>query len=257
MRTRNIIALGLFVVFYIAFGIYLTAHQEGIIYRPSSQDFHSCAAFATAEKVTYQGTRMYVELVDEAPTVMLYHGNAGSACDRHIYADIFSRAGLGYVIVEYAGYSNDTRVPSHKLLQQDVRHVIAYLDESEISPVYVVGESIGTGVASYHASLQSPEKVLLISPFTDLQAIAAERFWFYPTSLLVDNAFDNEATLQNYSGEIKIIHGTADDIIPYKLGDGLFQSLGGDKILVPIEGAGHNNLFTYEEMYQAIHGFLK
>lgn len=257
MRKRNIRALIIFAIFYVAFGVYLTLNQEKVTYHPFAQDFSSCDGFIEAEKVSYQDTRMYVKLIEDKPTVVLYHGNAGSACDRKFYANIFSQAGLGYAIVEYAGYSNDTREPSHELLKRDVEHVVDYLEENQISPVFVAGESIGTGAASYHTYLEAPERLLLVSPFTDLRAIAKNRFWFYPTSILVNNAFDNVTALQNYSGKTVVIHGTADDIIPYKLGDRLFQSLGGDKVLAPIEGAGHNNLFTYEETYQKINEFLE
>jgi len=257
MRKRSIRALGIFAVFYVIFGIYLTLNQEKVVYHPFPQDFTGCEKFSEAEKVTYQDTRMYVNLVEDKPTVVLYHGNAGSACGRKFYADIFSQAGLGYVIVEYTGYSNDAQEPSHELLKRNVAQVVAYLDENEISPVFVVGESIGTGAASYHTSLKAPEKLLLISPFTDLEAIAKNRFWFYPTSILVDNAFNNVTALDNYSGETMIIHGTSDNIIPYKLGNRLFQSLPGNKKIISVEGAGHNDLFTYESTYQAIKEFLK
>lgn len=256
MTRRNLRALGIFLLFYVGFGVFLVFSQEKIVYQPAVQDFTACTAFSAAEKVESEGTRMYVNVIPKQPVVVLYHGNAGSACDRYFYAEQFSLAGYGYVVVEYAGYSNDSRIPSHKLLKQDVRNVIAYLEERGTTPVYVVGESIGTGLASYHASLEPPERLLLISPFTDLQAVAAERFWFYPTSLLVDNAFDNTQALSNYDGETMIIHGTSDTIIPYQLGEALFASLAEKKEFVTIGGAGHNNLFTYPAMYQALQLFL-
>lgn len=257
MRKRNILALGVFVMFYVALGVYLTLNQEKVAYHPFSQDFESCASFVGVEKVAYQGTRMYVKNLGGKPTVVLYHGNAGSACDRYFYADMFSKIGYGYIIVEYAGYSNDERKPSHELVKQDVEHVVSYLEESEPSSVFVVGESIGTGAAAYHTSLSSPEKLLLISPFTDLKDIARNNFWFYPTSIMVHNAFDNVTALKSYTGNTMVIHGTADNIIPHKLGEKLFLSLSGDTEMISIEGAGHNDLFAYEETYTKINEFLK
>jgi len=197
MKKRNIVALAIFALFYISFGVFLTLNQEKIVYHPFEQDFASCSNFASAEKITYQGTRMYVSTTT-GPTVVLYHGNAGSACDRYFYAAQFVQAGYGYIIVEYAGFSNDPREPSHELIKQDVGNVIAYLQSENTEESIVVGESIGTGFATHHARLHPPERLLLISPFTNLSDIAKERFWFYPTSLLVDNALDNVASLKNY-----------------------------------------------------------
>lgn len=255
MQKRNKIVLAIFAIYYVSFGILITLYQEKIIYHPNSQDFKGCVDFQDAEKVSYLGTRMYVKDTDK-PTIVLYHGNAGSACDRSFYADIFTQAGYGYIIVEYAGYSNDVVKPSHELIKQNVQDVVAYIKENDISSVTVVGESIGTGIASFHASLQSPDTLLLISPFTSLADIAKSRFWFYPTSILVDNAFDTVSFLTQYKNPVTIIHGNKDTIIPHKLGKKLFELLQTQKEFITIHGAGHNDLFVYPETYTAITDFL-
>lgn len=211
--------------------------------------------FAEVEKVVYEGTRMYVSGTEKS-LVVLYHGNAGTACDRAFYAALFKEAGYDYLIVEYAGYSNDPRTPTHDLIKQDARNVIAWLAAENSTDITLVGESIGSGVASYHAALAPPEKLLLITPFTDLQAVARQRFWFYPTSLLVDNAYDNVLNLTAYAGPTHIIHGAEDTLIPYRLGRNLYNTLQGDKVFVTIEGAGHNNLFQFDETVTAILTFL-
>jgi len=255
MHKRNTRALSIFAIFYISFGIFITVYQEKVIYHPNEQSFENCPALVSAKKITHQDTRMYVSNTDR-PTIVLYHGNAGSACDRDLYTNIFTQADHGYILVEYAGYSNDSRTPSHDLMKQDVKNVISYLEQENISDVTVVGESIGTGAASYHTSLSVPKKLILISPFTNLKDIAKDRFWFYPTKLLVDNAFDNREALQEYTGKTLIIHGNEDDVIPYELGNKLFESISSKKDFITIEGAGHNNLFTHQETYAAIHDFL-
>ncbi len=126
------IAIGIFVVFYVVFGVYLTINQENIIYQPWSQDFDSCIGFKDAQKVTHNGTRMYVRS-GERGVVVLYHGNAGSACHRDFYAEQFIKAGYGYIVVEYAGYSNDTRKTTHKLVKQDVVNVVSYIKKQKLT----------------------------------------------------------------------------------------------------------------------------
>lgn len=256
MKKRNKIAIYIFLAFYVLSGTYLTVNQERLIYHPNTQDFESCSAFENAEKVTYKGTRMYVDRGGEG-IVVLYHGNAGSACDRYFLADEIKKSGQGYVVVEYAGYSNDFGKPSHERIKQDVRNVSEYLEKEKITKVLVLGESIGTGAASYHASITNPYRVVLISPFSSLRDIAKKSFWFYPTSLMVDNAYDNVALLDNIDGPITIIHGSDDKIIPQELSRKLFKSINTNKkTYVSIPGAGHNNLFsfpnTYEELQKAL-----
>jgi hypothetical protein len=255
MQRRNKIAVGIFAVFYISFGTWLTLNQERIVYQPGTRDFASCPAFLSAEKVTHNGTRMYVSGTD-LPVAVLYHGNAGSACDRAGYAQLFAETGYDYIIVEYAGYGGDARTPTHTLIKQDARNVIDWLEQNNITNITLVGESIGGGVAAYHTSLAPPAKLLLITPFTDLAAVASQRFWFYPTSLLVENAYDNVTNLATYPGPTHIIHGKEDQLIPYSLGRELYDSLSGDKTFVSIENAGHNNLFAAPETFEAIEEFL-
>lgn len=256
MQRRNIIALTIFAVFYISFGAYLTLFQERVIYIPNSQDFFACPALADATAVIASGTRLYAKLDGDRPTAVLYHGNAGSACDRAMYAELFLQAGLGYVLVEYAGYSDDPLPPTHDRIKDDVRNVIAYLDEQGVKEAVVVGESLGTGVASYHASLAPPSALILITPFTDMQTLASSRFWFYPTSFLVNNAFDNVAALENYEGKVLIIHGERDTIIPYRHGQTLYESLGVNATFVIVANANHNDLFLYDETFLTLQDFL-
>jgi hypothetical protein len=256
MQRRNQIAIGIFAIFYVSFGVFLSLNQERIVYQPGSRDFATCPAFANTEKVTHNDTRMYVSGFD-LPVVVLYHGNAGSACDRALYAQLFAEAGYDYVIVEYAGYGNDPRIPTHALIKQDVRNVVDWIEQNDITNITLVGESIGGGVAAYHTSLAPPAKLLLVTPFTDLAAVASGRFWFYPTSLLVKNAYDNVANLADYPGPTHIIHGQDDQLIPYALGRELYESLSGDKTFVTIENAGHNNLFASPKTFAAIEEFLR
>lgn len=255
MKKRDQIALSIFAIFYVGFGFFLYINQERIIYRPFPQDFARCPNFAATERVTTNGTRMYVSETNE-PVVVLYHGNAGSACDRSFYANLFAQAGYGFAIVEYAGYSNDIRQTTHDLIKADVRNVITYFENEGRVIAGVVGESIGTGPATYHATIAPPAQLLLITPFTDLTALAQDRFWFYPAGWLVDNAFDNVANLEQYEGRVGIIHGTDDGVIPYRLGQELYETINSEKTLFRIEGADHNDLFSYTETTAALLSFL-
>lgn len=242
---------------YFVYGAYLALRQERIVYQPTPQDFASCASFAKAEKIAQGGTRMYFK--DNGPRlVVLYHGNFGSACDRAFYAEMFDRAGYSYLIPEYAGYSNDVVSSSHERTKQDVEHVVDFLRTRNFSETIVVGESVGDSFAAYHASLMPPQKLLLISSFKDFAAIARTHFWYYPTSLLVKNPFNNVGFLKDFTGEVRLVHGDQDDIIPLALGQEFFAELKTPrKELIVIKSAGHNDLFAFPETYQAIESFLK
>ena len=253
---RDKIIILIFVIFYVTFGFLAFFFQAKIIYHPNQQDFITCPAFATSEKLDLNGTRAYFKR--NGPNIVIfYHGNAGSACDRGFIADIFEANSYSFLFPEYTGYSNDTRKPAHDLLKNDVKNIVEYLKNQKYQEIVVAGESIGAGLASYHVSLSAPDKVLLISPFSSLLDIAKNRFWFFPVNLITDNAFINTELLKNFKKEIFIIHGEEDTIIPQKLGQKLFDSLDNqNKKIIVIPEAGHNDLFNFSEMEKAIQNFL-
>lgn len=256
IKKRDKIAIAIFIIFYICFGLLISLNQERVVYRPSQQDFDTCAQFNAAKKVTHNGTRMYVT-PGYRGIVVLYHGNGGSACDRAFFAEEILAAGYGYIVPEYAGYSNDTRRPTHDLIKKDVQNVIDYLAQQDIREHIVIGESIGTGVAAYHVSLVEPERLLLIAPFASLADLAQRRFWYYPTRHLVNNAFDNIELLREYQRPITIVHGEKDMIVSQSSSKKLYSALQSlEKKYISVPNVGHNNLFYAQEAYPALREFL-
>ncbi|MHB1117934.1 MAG: alpha/beta hydrolase [Minisyncoccota bacterium] len=252
---RNI--LWVFLVAYVVYGAYLVFSQERIIYQPTPQDFATCVELAQAEKVTYEGTRMYFK--NNGPrVVVLYHGNYGSACDRAFFAELFEEGGYSYLLPEYAGYSNDTVSPSHERIKKDVEHVTRFLTAKNFSDVVVVGESVGVRFASYHTSLSRPQKILLIASFVSLTDVARNAFWYYPVALLMNDPFDNARLIGDFPGDVVLLHGGKDNIVPLKSGEKLFEHLAApNKKLMVVPEAGHNDLFLFPESWQAIRDFLK
>jgi fermentation-respiration switch protein FrsA (DUF1100 family) len=87
--------------------------------------------------------------------------------------------------------------------------------------------------------------------------VAKKHYWFYPTSILVTNAYDNTILLSTYRNPVTIIHGDMDTIISHELGQKLFSSLDTQKEFVTIEDAGHNDLFSHQQTHTAVVDFLK
>jgi pimeloyl-ACP methyl ester carboxylesterase len=257
----------LFLIFflaYIGYGAYLFFSQRGLIYYPNypaRSDFYDCPAFADAEKVDVNGTRAYYKPADEKVAVV-YHGNAGSACDRSYLRSVFERAGYAYLFVEYAGYAGDMRKPSRALLLKDAENVIAFLEAKNYRKVTLFTESIGVGVASYHASLSPPDQMLFMTPFDSLANVAKSHFPFsvYPVSFMLrfsGENYENMAHLQNYQGRLMVIHGAKDSVIPIKLGRALFDTMRApDKKFITIDDAGHNDIYHFERVWEGIDGFL-
>ena len=256
ITKTTIILFVILVVVYISMGLMLYFRQKEIIYYPTKQDFDACRAFAQAEKLNMNGTRAYFERNTDTVAVF-YHGNAGSACGRTYIKRFIEGAGHSYLIVEYAGYSNDKRKPSKELLFQDAENVTKFIEENNFQKVLLIGESLGSAVAAHHANVGRYDAMLLLTPFDSLANVAQSAFPHYPAKWLLKEDYDNVAMLKD-KDNIWIMHGTRDRVIPIKRSKALFEELEGqNNEYHEVPGAGHNNLFGFEETIKIVNSFVE
>lgn len=236
--------------------------HRSMIYHPNliKSDFYDCLAFEDGEKINTNGTRAYYKNISDR-IIVVYNGNAGSACDRSYLKSIFEEHEYSYLFVEYAGYGGDDKKPSRELLFKDAENIISFLKEKNYIEIVLFAESIGSGVASYHATLMSVDKMLFIAPFDSLINVAKTKFPVYPIFILEKFSkenYDNLVLLLGYEGELRIIHGTKDKIIPFKHGKALFENINiANKKFIAIDGAGHNDIYNFERTWKSISDFLR
>ncbi len=247
----------IFLTVYVLFGIFLFMNQKSILYYPTHQNFETCESFQDYQKINHNGTRFYLKENSKDKIIVYYHGNAGSACDRSLSKETFEQNNASVIFVEYAGYSNDTVKPSQKLILQDVENVHNYIKQNSYKNIIVYGQSIGSGAASYHASLNNVDQLILATPFSTLKELAQSKYIIYPTALILTERYNNLEWLKNYQGDILIIHGNNDQIIPHKFSQKLFNQLNTkNKEYVLIKKAGHNDIWSFPEFKNKISEFI-
>jgi alpha-beta hydrolase superfamily lysophospholipase len=107
-------------------------------------------------------------------------------------------------------------------------------------PICVVGESIGSGPASFLCSLpQPPAKLILVVPFDKLADVAADALPFLPVRLMIFDRWNNTESLRDYHGPIEIFGAKNDEVIPVKHAAALAGNLPAAKFHI-IRG-GHND----------------
>ena len=187
---------------------------------------------------------MYV-VESSSDVVVYYHGNAGYACDRSSIKETFEKTGLSVIFVEYTGYSNDDKKPSMKVILKDVENVHDYVKKFRNVTVY--GQSIGSGAASYQASLGGVDKLMLVTSFTSFADVGQSKYFMYPVKLMITENYDNVKWLKDYKVNVLIIHGDRDFIIPSKHSLRLYERLKTEKKdYVLIQGKGHTYIWDSE-----------
>jgi uncharacterized protein len=179
--------------------------------------------------------------------LVIFHGNAGFAQHRVYYRDGFGSvddAPWEVYVFEYPGYGARPGSPGEPVFVAAGREALDVLWQADERPVFLLGESLGSGVACQLAS-EFPDRVaglILTTPFTSLADVAARHYPIFPVRLLLRDRFDNVKALANYGGPVGVLLAERDEIIPAEIGRRLFDGYDGPKRLWVQEGATHNTL---------------
>jgi pimeloyl-ACP methyl ester carboxylesterase len=164
--------------------------------------------------------------------VLITYGNGSSATGSAHYADdIQNIAAFDVFILEYPGYEDRPGSPSQKNLFDAADDAFQMLPTNK--PVYLVGESLGSGVASHLAGTY-PDKIaglVLLSPFNSLTSVAQNHMPILPVWLLLVDRFPSEKYLRNYHGKAGITVDGKDQVVPEKFGLRLYDGYAGPKKL--------------------------
>jgi pimeloyl-ACP methyl ester carboxylesterase len=180
-----------------------------------------------------------------APTVVHFHGNGEDLGGQAWLVDALSRRGLGVLAVEYPGYG-----PSRgATLGEDAIYAAAetalrYLAERGVAQQSIVlqGQSLGSGVAVEMARRGYGARLILIAPYTSMVDMARLVLPFLPVRWLVRDRYESDRKAPGISLPALVIHGTKDEVIPFRMGRRMAELLPHAE-LFPVSEAHHNDLF--------------
>lgn len=174
--------------------------------------------------------------------LVVFHGNAGTALDRVFYAESFA-ADAEVWLFEYPGYGDRPGAPSREAFLASAAAALDALAAADPRPLYLFGESIGSGTAAELAG-RFPEQVagvVFMIPFARLADVAARLVRALPARWLLRDDFDNVAALRGYRGPIVVVVAERDEVVGADEGRRLHETYAGPKTLVMMPGAGHND----------------
>jgi len=203
------------------------------------------------ELVTEDGVRVFVwHVTTRQPriaTILFFHGNGGNVFHRAEHIDGMAAQGLDVVLLEYRGYGKSTGIPSEDGLYRDAEAAYRYVTEDRgVDPHEIVlyGESLGSAVAVEIATRRVVSGLVVTSGFTSVREVGRLYYPFLPAAAfrLISHRYETLEKIGKLAIPVLVIHGTQDSIIPFSMGQTLFESLAGPRHWLPIEGADHNNV---------------
>jgi pimeloyl-ACP methyl ester carboxylesterase len=178
---------------------------------------------------------------------LMLHGNGGQAAQRDYVLPCLSDRD-SFFVLEYPGYGGRPGQPSTQSINRAAAEGFDCLRrEFPGTPLSVLGESIGSGPASYLAGrTDPPAKVILVVPFDTLANVAAEKMPIFPVRLILRDHWDNVRALAHYRGKVEVFGATRDKIIPVAHARRLAEQVPGVEFHA-IAG-GHNDWSTGGEV---------
>jgi esterase/lipase len=215
-------------------------------YNPSQQNeiLSGLALKPWPNAAKFRGLMSKSSVSDAKGTVLVFHGNAGSAVHRTYYIDALQPLGYRVIIAEYPGYGARAGSPSETALIEDGIETAKMALQEFKKPLFLCGESLGSGIVSgIVASKQVPVKgLLLIAPFDTMANVAQHHYWFFFAKWLVRDKFNNVKKLRDYAGKTAVVLAGHDEVIPNKRTLALYDVLPSAKKLWRFEQASHNTL---------------
>lgn len=182
------------------------------------------------------------------PTIVTFHGNGHQVGAMLPWLSLLDERGFGALLVEYPGYGlSHLGTPDEEAIYQDAEFAIKHLIATQgvaNSDIVLLGESLGTGVATELATRGYGARVVLLSPFTSVAALAELHAPWLPFPSLLSNKYDNLSKATSLLQSTLIIHGTEDSLVPAAMAKQLATKLR-DAHLVLWQGVAHGGMIAH------------
>lgn len=193
--------------------------------------------------------------------VLYCHGNGENLSHMGEYMDeLREKYQVSVFAFDYRGYGKSDGEPYEAGIISDARAArLCLAEQARIQAEQIVlwGRSIGGAVAIAVAAEEDTRGMILERTFTSLTDVAAHHYWWLPVRRLLRNRFDSLSRIQTYHGPLLQSHGTADEIVPFSLGEKLFEAAPSPhKRFVAMPAVTHNGPSS-KQYYAELHRFLE
>ncbi len=143
----------------------------------------------------------------------------------------FENFDLNFLILAWRGFSGNSGKPNEKGLYDDAKSAVSWLKSAGIKEEKIIlyGESLGTAVAIEIAQNKKFAGIVLESPFTSMVEMGKKYYSFFPVSLLLKDRYESINKIKNINIPILVMHGKKDRIVPFEMGNKIYDSANSPK----------------------------
>jgi len=249
-----------FIIFFVLglllLNIWMYFQQPNMTFYPSRELDQSPASWGldyddvtlnTADEVQLHG--WYLPSPQSEQVLLFFHGNGGNISHRRDSIEIFHRLGLNVLIIDYRGYGQSEGTPDEQGLYQDASAAWRYLTDQKgfaNDQILIFGRSLGGAIAARLASGVQARGLILESTLSSARDFARDVFPILSRLILTRYDFNTVAYIQHVNYPVLVLHSPEDEIMPFHLGEKVFQAAHEPKRFVRMQG-GHNDGFLQSQ----------
>jgi pimeloyl-ACP methyl ester carboxylesterase len=238
--ARLLLKLGLvLVLLYAGACAVLWANQRSLLYYPIRMRL----AQVPVEVLHRPDAKVLVSVRPRpGPDAVLYFGGNAEDVSRTVPSLVAMFPDAAIYALHYRGYGGSQGEPGEAALVGDA---LAVFDRARRGHgrITVIGRSLGSGVAVQVAAARPVAKLVLVTPYDSIAAVAAELYPAFPVDWLVRDRFDSVRRAAALRVPTTLVIAERDRVIPPVHAQRLLQAFApGVARAVTLPGVGHNDI---------------
>lgn len=185
--------------------------------------------------------------------VLFCHGNAGNISHRLETVEYLLGFGTAIMLFDYRGFGKSEGSPGEVEVYQDALACYDWLINENgftADQIIIFGRSLGGAVAVDLANKVTCGGLIVESSFTSAKAMAKEMFPVFPISLILKYELNSVDKINHVNCPVLVTHSTEDEIIPYRMGEELFNAAGKPRKFVKFSGSHDERFYFLDSTYR-------
>ena len=231
MNNIYIKSFFLLILIYVVITVIVYFYQRKLLYHPFSPQITGEGLVHNFETINFKTSDNFVlkgwfHLKNSnKKTILFLHGNAGNLDNRIDKLNSLGSMEINFLIIAWRGYSGNLGSPSEVGLYKDALGAIKWLNEKGISndQIILYGESLGTAIATEVGQNENFAGIILEAPFTSMVDMGQKIYPIFPVRFLLKDKYESKKKIKNLKSPILVLHGRKDKIVPFYMGEKIFE----------------------------------
>lgn len=268
MKTIRFIFLSLaslFGILYLLYISYVYFNQAEMVFiankLPDNYKFEFNQNFEEFNIPSYDGKKqngLLFKTANPKGLIFYLHGNAGSVDSWGNNAKIYTDLGYDIFFLDYRGFGkSEGQIENQEQIFRDLNVVYdKIVSKYKSNKKIIIGYSIGTGLATYLASIKNPDKLILQAPYYNFLEFSSGRVPYFP-DFLKKFQFETNKYIVEVKSPIYLFHGNQDQLISYDNSLKLKKIIKPTDSLYTLENQGHIGINDNVDFQEKLKEILK